>query len=185
MKKQAVEVMDERQKQITCRAMANAGIFLMICIIVSMLCKVFTEESLGWEFWSLLGASVVLIVSRRKLGDVEEPKDVMGKPLPTGNTRQEKNIRKKDYAIQSAIFALACTVMDILLVASGKDDVADLELAELLFPSLSKGATVAVTAVIAFVGMFLISYVFDYLLGEFYTVRKYNQMLSEMEDEGE
>lgn len=73
--------------------------------------------------------------------------------------------------------------MDILLIGFGKDEITDLELTQTLLPGLPHGLTVAITAVIAFVTMFLISYLFEYLIGEFYKVRKYNQMLSELDNE--
>lgn len=176
-------VIDERQKLINTRAMANSGIFLALCLGAAMLYKVFTTDDPGWEFWALIGASFVSILSRRILGDIDEPKNISGKPLPTGSTKQERLTRRKDYALRSVIFAAACAVMDILLVAFGKTDNADYELAEYLFPTLSKGMTVALSAVIAFGSMFLISFLFDYLIGEFFKVKRYNQMLAALDED--
>lgn len=173
---------DERQVQINLKAMAWAGIFLLGCIIVSMLVKIFTTDGLGWEFWAILGASAVVFITRRILGDVEQPRDLFNRPLPTGNSKEDRSRRKKDYCLQSVMFASVCTGMDILLIGFGKD-VADLELAQLLFPGLNHWAAVAISAVIAFVSTFLISYLFDYVIGEFYTVRRYNKMLAELDDE--
>ena len=173
---------DERQVQINLKAMAWAGIFLLGCIIVSMFIKIFTNDSMGWEFWAILGASVVAIITRRILGDVEQPRDLFNRPLPTGSGKEDRKRRKKDYCLQSLMFAAGCTGMDILLIGFGKD-VADLELTQLLFPGLNHWAAVAVSAVIAFASTFLISYVFDYLIGEYYTVRRYNKMIAELEDD--
>lgn len=175
--------MDERQILITTKAMAWAFVFLFACIIVAMFYNIFTTGEAGWEFWAMLGSALVILVARRILGDVEQPKNVMGKPLSTGSSKKERNARKKDYALQSLIFAAVCAGMDILLIGFGKDEITDLELTQTLLPGLPHGLTVAITAVIAFVTMFLISYLFEYLIGEFYKVRKYNQMLSELDDE--
>ena len=183
--KQQTEVMDERQKQITAKAVTNGFIFLIICMVIALVHDIATTGDAGWELWSLIGASLVIIISRRILGDVEQPKNIMGKPLPTGSSKQDRTARKKDYAIQSGIFALACACMDILLMSAGAEDVTDYELTTLLFPSLEKGVAVAVTAVIAFVTMFIISYVCEYLIGEQYTVKRYNKMLAELDSEEE
>ncbi len=176
---------DERQAQINLKAMAWAGVFLLGCIIVSMFVKIFTADTLGWEFWAILGASVVAIITRRILGDVEQPRDIMNRPLPTGSSKEDRKCRNKDYCLQSLMFACICTGLDILLMCSGKEDVADLQLTQLLFPGLSHWTAVAVSAVIAFVGTFVISYIFDYLVGEYYTLRRYNKMISDLEDEDE
>jgi divalent metal cation (Fe/Co/Zn/Cd) transporter len=75
--------------------------------------------------------------------------------------------------------------MDILLVATGRNDVSELELAEYLFPSLDKITTIIVTALIAFVSMFIISYIFDYIVGEKFKVARYNKMISQLDEEDE
>ncbi len=132
------EMIDERQKLIGIQSLANAGIFMMICVIISGAYKIATTGVPGWEFWSMLGACVVMLVSRRLLGDVEQPKDIMNRPLPVGNSREDRNARKKNYAIQSAIFAFACAAMDIMLFAFGEHEYIDMEMTQYFFPSLSK-----------------------------------------------
>ena len=110
---------------------------------------------------------------------------MLGRPLPLGSTREDKRARIKNYLLESVIFALACAVMDILLIATGRDDVTDMEIAEILFPSLGKVATVAVTAVIAFVVMLVISFIFEYIIGEKFKVKKYNKLLKALDEEDE
>lgn len=175
------EVIDERQQQINCRAMANAGIFLGLCICASMIYKMVTADSMGWEFFAILGACVVVIISCRVMGDVEQPKDIMNRPLPVSDSKQDRRARKINYAIQSGLFALGFMVMDILLVGFGKS-VVDYELATVFFSSLGKGMTIAVTAVIALVFSFVGSYIIDYLVGE-HAVKKYNKMLAQLDAE--
>lgn len=181
--KQKNNSMDERQKQITVKAMAMAGAFLCLCVSISMIYKVITTENLGWEFWALLGCALVTVISRRLMGDIEPPKSITDKPLPTGNSKRERRIRQKDYALQSVLFALVCAGMDVLLISFGKDDVTDYDLTTVLFPELGRTATIALTALIAFVSMFIISYIVEYLVGEKYKVKKYNQMLAMLEEE--
>lgn len=78
--------------------------------------------------------------------------------------------------------AAVCTALDGLVVWFSKDEATDLELAELLFPQLSKPVTVAITAVIAFAVTFAVSWLVDYLVGE-YASKRYNKMLAELDDE--
>jgi hypothetical protein len=142
-----------------------------------------TADTMGWEFWGLLGACVVMTASRQLMGDIEEPKDLFNRPLPLGYAKQDKQKRKLNYALNSALFGLACGVFDILLALfGGENDSVHYDLTQLLFPSLGKWATVAVTAVMAFVTAFVISYVIDYLLGE-HKIKKYNQMLKELDED--
>ena len=97
--------MDERQLLISIKAMACGFVFLLACIIISMFCNIFTTGEAGWEFWAMLSSTLVILIARRILGDVEQPRDLMGKPLPTGSSKNERQLRKKDYALQSLIFA--------------------------------------------------------------------------------
>lgn len=183
--KQQNKVPDERQKEIFRKSCCTAYIFLVLCVGASLIYKVFTTESMSWEFWALIGCCLVMLISRRIYGDIEVPTDIKDRPLPTGNSREDRKARKKDYAIRSVIFASAFAVMDVLLMATGRNDVSELELAEYLFPSLNKLTTVIVTAVIAFVGMFIISYIFDYIVGEKFKVARYNKMIAELDAEEE
>jgi uncharacterized membrane protein (DUF106 family) len=183
MKNNKVEfVQDERQKMIGHKSLAVTCIFLMVCMSVATIYDMITADTIGWEFWGLLGACVVMAVARRLMGDIEEPKDLFNRPLPLGYAKQDKQKRKLNYALNSALFGLACGVFDILLALFGKNDSVDYDLTQLLFPSLGKWATVAVTAVMAFVTAFVISYVIDYLLGE-HKIKKYNQMLKELDED--
>lgn len=177
--------MDERQLLISTKAMAWGFVFLLACIIISMFFNIFTTGEAGWEFWAMLGATLVILIARRILGDVEQPKNLMGNPLPTGNTKQDRLIRKKDYALQSLIFAAVCAGMDVVLIGFGKDDVTDLEITQKLLPGLPHVVTVIITTILTFAVMFLISYLFEYLIGEKYKVRKYNQMLAELDDDAD
>lgn len=173
--------MDERQLQISTKAMACGFVFLFACIIIAMFYNIFTTGEAGWEFWAMLGSTLVILIARRILGDVEQPRNLMGKPLPTGSSKNERQLRKKDYALQSLIFAAVCTVMEVLLISFGKEENTDISITQTLLPGLPHLLTVVITAVLTFAVMFLISYSFEYLLGEKYKVRKYNQMLAELD----
>ena len=173
---------DERQKQIEYRAMSIAGIFLMICVAIAMVYKVIKTDNIGWEFWVFFGALIILSLSKRIFGDIEQPKSIIGKDLPVGNLKEEKKVRKMNYAIESAIFAFAYSMIDILLVILGKEDITDYELTSLFFPNLNNEMTIVLTALISFVVMFVISFVLEYIVGE-NKVKKYNEMLEKLEED--
>ena len=175
-------IVDERQKQIRGKAGAIAGGFAICCVLAAMIYRMAKTDSIGWEFWCLIGTAFVYAIACRVFGDIEHPKSILNKPLPLGDTKEEKRIRKKDYAFGSAIFATACAVMDIILFSAGKEDMAEYEFIRSYFPSLDKTQTIVLTAVFAFVSMFLISYLFDYLVGE-YKVRKYNETMKELDED--
>lgn len=175
--------MDERQSQITQLSIVYAFVFLIVCLLIATVYQIATTGDVGWELFGIFGASAVILLSRRLLGDVEQPLDYKKRPLPTGSSKADRRARCKSYAAGSVQFGLAFAVMDILLIAFGENEVSDYELAQIIFPDLSKGVTIAVTAMIAFVSMFLVSFVLDYLWGEFFKVRRYNKMMAQLDSE--
>lgn len=185
MKKQNNQnnVLDERQMQIRSKSTLATLVFVLTCLIIAMIYRVATTDEIGWEFWVIIGACLVSVISNRFFGDIEEPKDIFGKPLPLGNSREDKMARIKDYVLQSGIFALACMAMDIILIVKGRDDVTDMEVAEMIFPNLGRTETIIVTAVIAFVSMFAISFICEYFIGEKFKVKRYNKLMAELDAE--
>ena len=179
----STEPMDERQNQILLKAIVWGFVFLIACLFIATIWQIATTGDAGWELFGIIGASAVILIARRVMGDVEQPLDYRNRPLPTGYSRADRRIRCKSYAVGSSIFGFAWAVMDVLLIGFGSDEVTDFDLAQVLFPSLSREATIAVTAVITFVTMFLISFLFDYLVGEFHKVRRYNRMIEQLDRE--
>ncbi len=176
---------DERQMQIRGKSAAVALVFVLICLGVATVYRVVTTENIGWEFWVILATLAVMLISGRVFGDIEAPKDIWGKPLPLGNSKEDKRARKKDYLLRSVSFALGMAVMEIILIATGEFELTDMYAAEVIFPNLSRGATIAVTVVIAFVSMFIISYVCDYFIGEKFKVKRYNALMAKLDAEDE
>lgn len=179
----SIEPMDERQNQILLKAIVWGFVFLIVCLFTATIWQIAATGDVGWELFGIIGASAVILIARRVMGDVEQPLDYKNRPLPTGNSRAERRTRCKSYAVGSAIFGLTWAVLDVLLIGFGSEEATDFDLAQMIFPSLSREATIAATAVITFVTMFLISFVFDYLVGEYYKVRRYNQMLAWLDRE--
>lgn len=175
--------MDERQSRITYRAILFGFIFLVLCLLTATVWRIATTGEAGWELFAIVGAAVVILIARNLMGDVEQPLDYKNRPLPTGSSRKDRLTRIKSYAVGSLFFGLAFGVMDIVLILFGENDNSDYELAQIIFPSLNKGMTLLVTALIAFGSMFLISFIFDYLIGEYFKVRRYNKMLAQLDAE--
>ena len=178
-----IEPMDERQIQITAKAIVFGFVFLVTCLLVATIYKIVTTGDAGWELFAIVGAGAVILISRRLMGDVQQPLDYKNRPLPTGNTKPERLTRIKNYVINSTIFGAVFGVMDIVLLLFTENEVSDYKLTQVIFPNLSEGLTVALTAVIAFVTMFAVSFVLDYLVGEFFKVRRYNKMIADLENE--
>lgn len=179
----SIEPMDERQSQILLKSVAWGFAFLVLCLFISTIYQITTTGDVGWELFGIIGASAVVLLARRVMGDVEQPLDYRNRPLPTGSSKADRQARCKSYAAGSAIFGLTWAAMDVILIGFGSEEVTDFDLAQMLFPSLSRTATVAVTAVLTFAAMFLISFVFDYLVGEYYKLRRYNRMLAQLDRE--
>ncbi len=178
-----IKPFDERQNAITNKAVVWGYIFLVICLLAVTIYKIATTSEAGWELFAIIGSAAVILIARNVMGDVEQPLDYKNRPLPTGNSKPERFARIKNYAVGSFFFGLTFAVIDVLLMLLGENEMTEMELTEIIFPSLGKGATIAVTAVISFVSMFIISFIFDYLIGEFYKVKRYNKMIAELDDE--
>ena len=179
----SVPVMDERQKEITQKAIVFGFFFLILCLLIATVHRIVTTGEAGWELFSIIGSSIVILLARRLLGDVEQPTDLMNRPLPTGNSKADRRCRCKSYVLGSLIFGLTFGVMDILVIKFGTAGTEELALTEYLFPQLSAGMTLAVTALIAFASAFLISFLFDYLVGEYVKVRRYNKLMAQLDAE--
>ena len=175
--------MDARQRLITQKAITFGFLFLIACLLIATIYRIATSGDAGWELFAIIGAAIVILVSRRIMVDVEQPLDYKNRPLPTGNSKSDRITRCKNYAVGSGLFGLTFAVMDILLLLFGDHEVSDYELTQLIFPNLSKGTTIIVTALLSFVSFFLVSFVFDYLIGELYKVRRYNKMMSQLDSE--
>ncbi len=174
---------DERQMQIRGKSAVVALVFVLICLGVATVYRIVTTDNIGWEFWVILASLAVMLIAGRIFGDIEAPKDIFGKPLPLGNSKEDKKARKKDYFLRSVYFALGMTVMEIILITTGEFELTDMDVAEAIFPNLGRGATIAVTVVIAFVSMFIISYVCDYIIGEKFKVKRYNALMAKLDAE--
>ncbi len=176
-------VVDERQKQIRKTAGVIAGAFLLVCFIGQGIYNIATTGDIGWEIWAIIGYTLIFSISCNVLGDIEEPRSISGRPLPTGSSKADRLARIKDYVFDSVLFALACAVMDVILIGFGAEDITDLEIIKLLFPSFNKTGIVILTCIFAFVTMFIISFIFDYLIGEKYKIAKYNKMIAELDED--
>lgn len=152
--------MDERQE-------LNAGRAAMIVLAVLMIGCV---GILGWEYVRtdevtntaaivvMLGAGGLFVVLQRMFG-AEAPRSFLGHELPTGSTPQEKTERRRAYAIDAGLFAIAMTVLTFGGLLLG--DLTDLE----ILP-VGGAAGLALLAVLELVGGFVIFYAFTWFMGE-------------------
>ena len=132
-KYETVTPMDERQSQITQKAVVWGFAFLLLYLLAATVYRIATTGDVGWEFFAILGASAVLLIARRAMGDVEQPLDYKNRPLPTGSSKADRLARCKNYAVGSLFFGLTFSVMDILLFVFGEMESADYELVKVIF----------------------------------------------------
>lgn len=153
--------MDERQE-------ANAGRVAMIVLMVVMLGAL---GVLAWEYIRtqevtntpaivvLIGTGALFFVLERIFG-AEAPRNFFGQELPTGSSPQEKAERRRAYAVDAGLFAVAITAMTfggIFLLG----DTTDLD----VLP-VSGAPGLALLAVLELVGGGLIYYAITWALGE-------------------
>ncbi|MGI6607428.1 MAG: hypothetical protein ACOX1F_00400 [Erysipelotrichaceae bacterium] len=174
---------DERQSQIIQKAGANGYMFLLVYLIAISFYKIVKGGDPIWEVLGIFGSIIVIIVSRRLMGDVEQPMDYMNRPLPTGSSKEDKGRRFKSYVINSILFGLTFAVMDAALLVFGDIDFMEYELVKSMLPNVSKGVIIVLSAVMVFAGGFIVSLVIEYLIGEYYDVKRYNKMIAELDEE--
>ncbi len=181
--KQNFNVLDERQMQIVQKAGANGYIFLLVYLVVISFYKIVVGGDPIWELLGVFGSAIIVIVSRRLLGDVEQPVDYLNRPLPTGNSKDDKSVRIKNYTIKSVMFGLGFAVMDVILLLSLGYEFLEHEFIQEVLPNISGPIGIAISAAIVLVVGFIISFIFEYLAGEFYDVRRYNKLIAELDRE--
>lgn len=179
----AMPVMDERQREISGKALNIAGAFLALCMVIAVICDLIISGEPGWELFALVGACLVFLIANKKLGDIQPPKSWTGKNLPTGDSPEDKAQRRKSYVMNSLLIGGVFAVMDIILFVIGKEDLAELEIVKKLIPNGSFAVLVGATALLSFVSLFAVSLLVDYLYHEKYELRAYRKMLAQLDEE--
>ena len=84
--------------------------------------------------------------------------DIKGNKLPVGNSKEEKNIRKRNYLKESLVFSIVVMCLDLMsiLILNNKDDLFKFSSNNTLNIILNIGLT--------FVLCFIISYLLDMLI---------------------
>lgn len=182
-KNQSNPVMDERQREITGKALNIAGGFLALCMVIAVILDLILTGEPGWEFFALVGACLVFLIANKRLGDIQPPKSWCGKLLPTGDSREDKAIRRRSYLINSLLLGGVFGFMDVILYYGNKEYIADMAMVQELFPSLQPTVLMAITALLVFIIIFGISYLVEYLYHEKYELNAYRKMLADLDEE--
>ncbi len=175
--------LDERQSQIVQKAGANGYIFLLTYLIAISFYKIVTGGDPILEVLAIFGSAIVVVISQRLMGDVEQPVDYMNRPLPTGSSKEEKAKRFKNYLVRSVLFGLSFAAMDAGLLIFSDIDFMEYEFIKSTFPNLDKAAVIVLSAVMVFAGACIASILMEFLIGEYYDVRRYNKMIAELDEE--
>lgn len=102
---------------------------------------------------------VVAIIKNRK-DDIDLPKTIGGKTVSTEMTRKGRLNRIAYCCLDSVIFCIAFTLLDLLM---------------------TKGVTIPELA-IQFVILFVISFIIEFINVE-YTVKKYNKLMAQLDND--
>lgn len=178
-------VLDERQMQIQAKSTLIALIFALVCLVIATIHRVITTDNIGWELWVIIGICIIMAYAGRFMGDVEAPKDVIGKPLPLGDNKEDKKARIRSYLLESAVFAFGFTALDVVFVTIGTTEMAEMDVAEFLFPGLDRIETIALAALIGFVITFIVFGVLHYIIVEKFRVKRYNALMAKLDAEDE
>ena len=181
-KYQAPAPMDERQKLISLKAGIWGYATLGLCMLIKGACDIVSTGEAGWELFAVILSVLVIFIARNLMGDVEPPLDIWNRPMPTGMDKASRIHRVKNYLLDALFFAGIFTVFDFGFFYFGTT-AEEVELTAALFPALTKLEAVFVTMGISFAAMFFISLLFDYLVCEFFKVRRYNKFMAKLDEE--
>lgn len=161
------KILDERQKE----AIGNAGVITTLITIFYLLIEitykyVSTKDilSCNWEIVLLIIISAVFAVAIRKQKELNLPKSIFGRTLPTEKTKAAYKRRLLSYFLNSLCFAVGITVFTVIFSRLGVDEVYSI-----YFLGLE------------FAGVFIGSFVLDYVWGE-HQCKKYNQWLETIDE---
>ena len=159
----------------------NAFFVLAGFLVCSLIYNIITTESTGWEFVALIVAAVVIVITRRFLGIFDDPRDAFGRPLPLGDSKEEKRKRNLSYFLESLIFAVICTGLDVALFAESKESIEE-GLLGTAFEGMNFFVFLTVIGIVTFVVTFVISFSFEYVVNE-KARKKFNEMMSDMDED--
>lgn len=161
------KILDERQE----RTIGNAGVITYLITVLYLLIEitykyVSTKDILNcnWEIVLLIIISAVFAFAIRKQKELNLPKSILGKILPTENTKEAYKRRLLSYFLNSLCFAIGITVLTVIFSLLGVDEVYSILLLGL-----------------EFAGLFIVSFVLDYVWGE-HRCKKYNQWLETIDE---
>ncbi len=169
-------VMDERAEQVSLKAVRVAYFVLLLYVVGSMVYRLVTQGAWWWDLGALLVSTAALLIYNRAKGDLDVPRDFLGRVMTVGTDKASRQKRRKTYLADSFCFALFMTVMDL---AFDKESL--LELGS-LFPDIDPILAMAVSLSFSFALSFGICYALDYALGE-REVRKYNKLCAQLDQE--
>lgn len=181
MKNNKTPVVDEREMLANLKATRNAFFVLVGFLVCSMIYNIITTESTGWEFVALIVAAVVIVITRRFLGIFDDPCDAFGRPLPLGDSKEEKRKRNLSYFLESLIFAVICTGLDVALLAESRESIEE-GLLGTAFEGINFFVLLTVIGIVTFVVTFVISFSFEYVVNE-KARKKFNEMISDMDED--
>lgn len=161
------KILDERQEQ----AIGNSGVVITLITFFYLLIEitykyVSTKDilSCNWEIVLLIIMSAVFAVANRKQKELNLPKSILGRPLPTEETKTAHKRRVISYFLEALCFAVGMTVFTVTFSLMGVEEVYSILLLGL-----------------EFVGLFIVSFVLDYIWGE-HLCKKYNQWLRTIDE---
>jgi hypothetical protein len=175
--------MDERQKQINNKAMSVSWLFLTACVLFQLVYKMLHDASWFWELIILYAAFGIVALVRRLMGDIQCPRGITNKPLPTGNTKDDKRKRHIDYLLEAILFSGIFTLMLVPVFAFSSTSNDTLVIQIFSFGGTYNAVSVVVVCAIAF---FIVAAAVGYLscfLVKEEEIKKYNQMCAELENE--
>ena len=172
--------MDERQKLNSVKPLAITVAVTYIYLLVETFYKFISTKDIfncTWEIGLLVLMPIIICVVLRSEKEVMIPNTLSGKEIDKNMTPKAKSNRKRSYLFDSILFAGGLTAASIAAYCFGVKDAIDIY----LIPNLSESASMMVSFFLEFTGLFIVSYLVDYIWGE-HSVKQYNKIINEFDD---
>ncbi|MBS4537948.1 hypothetical protein GOQ27_05715 [Clostridium sp. D2Q-11] len=144
-------VIDERQERKIGKAAIISSLVTYFYLLVEITYKYIKTKdisSLDWEIILLILNSVIFYLVTRDQKEMNLPKSILGKKLPTSQSKEARKKRFISYIYQSILFSVSIGVITFIFSVMKVDSISYFNI------------------LLEILGLFLISLIIEYIIGE-------------------
>ena len=162
-------MLDEMQQKVVGDAGVVCTVVTFIYLLVECVYKYIKTKdifSCTWELGLLILISVIFYLFVGRIKEMNVPKTVFGRALPTDKSKESKRKRMVSYVVEALVFSIALSVISFGFSKMGVDAMGYTEI------------------LIEAVGLFIVAGLINFVVGEYYC-NKYEKWIKSLDEEDE